>query len=133
MSVADGRIGDVERPTELLAQHATALAERLTELNWAGPSATNREVADGLTDTALIEAIERIGAVANLVDAVGIDPRRSVRRPLRPRRRGAAGQATRREDRGRRGRRAPDAVDAGAAPTRRLKPPVPRPSSSRAG
>src|SRR3712207_1943794 len=71
MSVADGRIGYVERPTELLAQQAMALAERLTELNWAGQSTTDREVADGLTDGALIEAIERIGAVANLVDAVG--------------------------------------------------------------
>jgi hypothetical protein len=71
MSVAAGRIRRVERPTDLLAQHAIALAERLADLNWVGDAAPLREVADGLTDAALIEAIERVGALANLVDAVG--------------------------------------------------------------
>ncbi len=66
-----GRIGGVERPTDTLAEQAMALAQRVTELAWAGDAASLAEVMSGLTDTALIEVVERVGALANLADAIG--------------------------------------------------------------
>ncbi len=66
-----GRIRRVERPTDTLAAQAAALAQRVAELAWAGEAASLAEVADGLTDAALIECLERVGSLSNLVDAIG--------------------------------------------------------------
>ncbi|WP_210479120.1 HNH endonuclease signature motif containing protein [Naasia sp. SYSU D00948] len=61
----------MERPTDTLAQQAAALAELVREAAWAGEEASLAEVADGLTDRALIDCLERLGALVNLADAVG--------------------------------------------------------------
>ncbi|WP_286277398.1 DUF222 domain-containing protein [Naasia aerilata] len=62
----------MERPSDTLAQRAAALAERVTELAWAGDAAELSQVVAGSTDTALLDLASQIGTLANLVDAVAV-------------------------------------------------------------
>lgn len=62
----------MERPSDTLAKQAAGLAEKVTELAWAGEAAALSEVIAGSTDTALLELASRVGALANLVDAVAV-------------------------------------------------------------
>ncbi len=66
-----GRIGGVERPTDSLETRSAVLARMVRESDWAGEHASLAEVAEGMTDAALIACLEELGALANLVDAVG--------------------------------------------------------------
>jgi hypothetical protein len=62
----------MERPSDTLAQQAAALAQKVTELAWAGAAAELAEIVAGSTDAALLELAGRVGTLANLVDAVAV-------------------------------------------------------------
>src|SRR4051795_1005806 len=58
-------------PAGTLAEQALGLDRLLVEAAGAGDPGRLRELLAGLEETALIEVLRRVGAIANLVDAVG--------------------------------------------------------------
>src|SRR3954454_2972756 len=58
-------------PVGTLAEQALSLDQLLLETGDAGDPGRLRELLAGLDETALIEVLRRVGAIANLVDAVG--------------------------------------------------------------
>src|SRR3954452_22124353 len=73
MSVATRRIFSMKRPSDLLAEHAAAFAQRVAELAWAGDSASLSEVASGSSDADVLALVGEIGNLVNLADAVAAD------------------------------------------------------------
>src|SRR4051794_3603116 len=61
----------MESPIAVLVEQTIGLDARLVQAAGAGDPASLREVLEGLDDTALIEVVQRTGAIANLSDAVG--------------------------------------------------------------
>ncbi|BDZ44892.1 HNH endonuclease signature motif containing protein [Naasia aerilata] len=59
----------MESPSRTLARLAVAHAERVDQLNWAGPDASPEEVADGLTDAQTMAVLAELGRMRNLLEA----------------------------------------------------------------